>query len=93
MNHLALIKKGRNKKDLIHKAELVFASKPSHTNPAELNTRLITQKAKRKNLHNAELHLATKCTKTSSAYLNSRLAAKRAHERRLHEAQIISMIK
>ena len=92
MNHLALIRKGRNKKDLIHKAELLLASKPSHTNPAELNIRLVTQ-TKRKNLHKAELHMATRCTRTSSAYLNSRLAAKRAHERRLHKAQIISMIK
>ena len=93
MNHLALIRKGCNKKNLIHKAELLLASKPSHTNPAELNIRLVSQKTKRKNLHQAELHMATRCSRTSSAYLNSRLAAKRAHERRLHEAQIISMIK
>ena len=93
MNHLALIRKVREKKDLIHKAELLLASKPSHTNPAELNIRLIRQNAKRKNLHQAELNMATKCTKTSSASLNSRLAGKRAHARRLHEAQIISMIK
>ena len=93
MNHLALIKKSRNKKDLIHKAELLLASKPSHANPAELNIRLRTQTTKRKNLHQAELNMATRCTKTSSAHLNGRLAAKRAHERRLHAAQIISMIK
>ena len=93
MNHLALIKKGHNKKDLIHKAELLLASKPSHTNPAELNIRLATQKTKRKNLHQAELCMARRCTKTSSASLNGRLAAKSAHKRRLHAAQIISMIK
>ena len=93
MNHLALIRKGRNKKDLIHKAELLLASKPSHTNPAELNIRLITQKTKRKNLHQAELHMAMRCNQTSSASLNGHLASKRDHERRLHAAQIISMIK
>ena len=93
MNHLALIRKGHNKKDLIHKAELLLASKPSHTNPSELNIRLITQNKKRKNLHQAELQMATRCTKISSASLNGRLAANRAHERRLHAAQIISMIK
>ena len=93
MNHLALIKKGQNKKDLIHKAELLLASKPSCTKPSDLNSRLIMQNKKRKNLHQAELNMATRCTRTSSAYLNSRLATKRAHERRLHEAQIISMIK
>ena len=93
MNHLALIRKGRNKKDLIHKAELLLASKPSQTNPAELNIRLVMQKTKRKNLHQAKLNIASRCTKTSSASLNSHLATKRAHERRLHAAQIISMIK
>ena len=93
MNHLALIKKGRNKKDLIHQAEMILASKPSHTNPVELNIRLISQKTKRKTLHQAELNMATRCMKTSSASLNSRLAIKKAHERRLHAAQIISMIK
>ena len=93
MNHLALIRKGRNKKDLIHKAELLLASKPSHTNPAELNIRLVTQKTKRKNLHQAELNMAIRCIKTSSASLNSHLAIKRSHERRLHAAQIISMVK
>ena len=93
MNHLALIRKGRNKRDLIHKAELILASKPSHTDPTELNIRLLTQKIKRKNLHQAELNMATRCTKTSSASLNVHLATKRAHERRLHAAQIISMIK
>ena len=93
MNHLALIRKGRNKKVLIHQAELLLASKPSHTNPAELNIRLISQNTKRKNLHQAELHMATRSNKTSSADLNGRLAAKKAHERRLHAARIISMIK
>ena len=93
MNHLALIRKGRNKKDLIHKAELLLASKPSRTNPAELNIRLIRQNAKGKNLHQAGLNMATRCAKTCSAYLNSRLAGKKSHERKLHAAQIISMIK
>jgi hypothetical protein len=93
MNHLALIKKSLSKKDLLHQAKLVLASKPSQTKSAELNIRLIEQNAKRKKLHHAEIQLASKCGGCSSALLNSRLADKATHAKRLHSAQIISMIK
>mgnify|MGYP004392159185 CR=1 FL=1 len=93
MNHLTMIRKSLSKKDLIHQAELVLASKPSQTKSAELNIRLIEQNAKRKKLHQAELHIASKSTCTSSALLNSRLALKRSHYKRLHSAQIISLTK
>ena len=93
MNHLPLIRKSLNKKESIHQAEMVLASKPSHSKTTELNIRLIEQKAKRKKLHQAELYLASQCSRTSSAELNSRLAKKRAHDKMLHLAQIISMTK
>ena len=89
MNHLALIKKSLSKKDLLHQAELVLASKPCKEKSAELNIRLIEQKAKRKKLHQLELLLASKSSKTSSAFLNSRLAEKASHSKRLHSAQMI----
>jgi len=41
MNHLPLIRKSLNKKDLIHQADFVLASKPSHIKSTELNIRLI----------------------------------------------------
>ena len=93
MNQLALIKKSLSKKNLLHQAELILASKPCKANSIELNIRLIEQNAKRKKLHQSELHLASKSSKTSSAFLNSLLAEKAAHCKRLHSAQMISMTK
>ena len=93
MNQLPLIKKSICRKDLLHQAQLVLASKPSHENSSELNSRLVEQNAKRKNLHQAELLLASKSSRISSAELNSRLAFKKAQTKRLHSAQIISLTK
>ena len=93
MNHLPLIRKSICRKDLLHQAQLILASKPSHQNSSELNSRLVEQNAKRKNLHQAELLLASKLRRISSAELNSRLAVKKAQAERLHSAQIISLTK
>ena len=93
MNHLPLIKKSLCKKDLLHQAELVLVSKPSHTKPSVLNSRLIGQIAKKKKLHKAELLLASQSRRTSSAQLNCRLAIKASQAKRLHSAQIISITK
>ena len=90
MNHLPLIRKSLCKKDLLHQAELLLASRPSHTKSSELNSRLIGEIAKRKKLHQAELLLASKSGECSPAKLNSRLAVKAAQAKRLHSAQIIS---
>ena len=93
MNHLPLIRKSLCKKDLLHQAELVLASKPSNTNSSELNLRLVEKNNKRKKLHQAELYIASKSARSSSALLNSHLAKKASHAKRLHLAQISSMIK
>ena len=93
MNQLPLIRKSICRKDLLHQAQLILASKPTHQNSSELNSRLVEQNAKRKNLHQAELLLASKSSRISSAELNSRLAFKKAQNKRLHSAQIISLTK
>ena len=93
MNHLPLIKKSLCKKDLLHQAELVLASKPSHVKSSELNSRLRGQIAKGKNLHQSELLLASRSGGCSSAQLNSRLAVKTAQAKRLHSAQMIAITK
>ena len=93
MNQLPLIRKSICRKDLLHQAELLLASKPSHRNSSELNSRLVEQKSKRKNLHQAELLLASKPSHKNSSELNSRLAFKKAQTKRLHSAQIISLTK
>ena len=93
MNQLPLIRKSICRKDLLHQAQLILASKPSHQNSSELNSRLVEQNAKRKNLHHAELLLASKSSRISSAELNSRLAFKKSQTKRLHSAQIISLTK
>ncbi len=90
MNHLPLIRKSLCKKDLLHQAELLLASRPSHTKSSELNSRLIGEIAKRKKLHQAELLLASKSGGCSPAKLNSRLAFKAAQAKRLHSVQILS---
>ncbi|ABX08529.1 Hypothetical protein P9211_05981 [Prochlorococcus marinus str. MIT 9211] len=91
--HLALIRKALSKRELLHQAELVLASKPERCSSAELNSRLIAQNAKKKKLHQVELFLASKPERCSSAELNSRLAVKRAQAKRLHSAQMISLRK
>tara|TARA_Y100001968_G_scaffold247996_1_gene232504 strand:- start:88 stop:480 length:393 start_codon:yes stop_codon:yes gene_type:complete len=93
MNHLPLIRNRLFKKNLLHQAELISASKPSHVKSSELNSRLIGQIAKKKKLHQAELLLASKSGGCSSAKLNSRLAIRTAQAKRLHSAQIISITK
>ena len=92
MNQLILIRKSLCKKNSLHNAELFFSSRPSHSKSAELNIRLLKQKAKRNAIHQSELNIASKST-SSSFELNSYLAKKREHEKRLHLAQITSMIK
>ena len=92
MNHLPLIRKSLCKKTSLHNAELFLSSRPSHSSSAELNIRLLKQKAKRKAIHQSELNLASKGS-TSSSCLNSHFARKREQEKRLHSAQIISMLK
>ena len=49
MNHLPLIRKSLCKKELLHQAELVLASKPSHANSSKLNLRLVEENIKKKN--------------------------------------------
>ena len=93
MNHLPLIRKSLCKKELLHQAELVLASKPSHANSSELNLRLVEENTKKKKLHQAELYIASMSARSSSALLNSHLARKAAHAKRLHLAQISSMKK
>ena len=93
MNNLLLIRKSLSKKDLLHQAELVLASKPSNTNSSELNLRLVEKNTKMKKRHQAELYIASKCARSSSSLLNSHLAKKTAHAKRLHLAQILSMKK
>tara|TARA_Y100001968_G_scaffold111256_1_gene100734 strand:+ start:1688 stop:1969 length:282 start_codon:yes stop_codon:yes gene_type:complete len=93
MNHLPLIRKSLCKKNLLHQAELVLASKPSNANSSELNLRLAEKNTKKKKLHQAELYIASKSARSSSALLNSHLARKASHAKRLHLAQIASMIK
>ena len=93
MNHLPLIKKSLCKKDLLHKAELVLAAKPSHVKSSELNSRLREQIAKAKKLHQAELLLASQSNGCSSAQLNCRLAVKTAQAKRLHSAQMLLITK
>jgi hypothetical protein len=92
MNHLPLIRKSLCKKNLLHKADLFFSSRPSHSSSTELNIRLLKQRAKRKATHHSEINLASKGS-TSSTNLNSHLAKKKMHEKRLHSAQIASMLK
>ena len=93
MNHLPLIRKKLCKKDLLHQAELLLASKPSQAKPAELNIRLIEKAKRRRKLHQAELLLASRSVGCSSAQLNSRLALKAIQSKRLHNAQIVSITK
>jgi hypothetical protein len=92
MNHLPLIRKNLCKKNSLHNAELFLSSRPSHSNPTDLNIRLLKQKAKKKVIHQSELNLASKST-SSSKKLNSHLARKKEHKQRLHSAQITSLIK
>ena len=93
MNHLPLIRKSLCKKELLHQAELVLASKPSHASSSELNLRLVEKNTKKKKLHQAELYIASMSARSSSALLNSHLARKAAHAKRLHLVQISSMKK
>ena len=92
MNYLPLIRKNMCKKHALHNAELFLSSRPSHSNPKELNIRLLQQNAKRKAIHQSELNLASKGS-SSSSKLNIYLAIKKEHEKRLHSAQITSMLK
>ena len=93
MNRLPLIKKSLCKKDLLHKAELILAAKPSFVKSSELNSRLRGQIARGKNLHQSELLLASRSGGCSAAQLNSRLAIKMAQAKRLHSAQMIAITK
>ena len=90
MNQLSLIKKSLCKKNSLHKAELFFFSRPSHSNSKELNIRLLKKREKRNAIHRSELNLASKSS-SSSTELNNHLANKRDYEKRLHSAQIISL--
>jgi len=92
MNHLPLIKKSLCKKNSLHNAEIFLSSRPSHSSPAELNIRLLKQKAKKRALHQSELNLASK-GRSISSLLNSHLAKRREQAKRLHSAQITSIIK
>ena len=92
MNHLPLIRKHLWKKNSLQNAELFLSSRPSHSSPAELNIRLLKQKAKKKAIHPSELNLACRGS-SSSTKLNSHLAKKREQEKRLHIAQIASMLR
>ena len=92
MNHLPLIRKSLCKKNSLRNAELFLASRPSHSKSAELNIRLLKQKAKKNALHKSELNIAAKSSSISSL-LNSHLAKRKEQEKKLHSAQIISMIK
>jgi len=92
MNHLPLIRKNLCKKNSLHNAELFLSSRPSHSNPSELNIRLLKQKSRSKALHDSELNIASK-GRSISAILNSHLAKRREQEKRLHSAQITSIVK
>ena len=92
MNHLPLIRKSLCKKNSLHNAELFLSSRPSHSNPTELNIQLLKQKAKRKAIHQSELNIASKGSSNSSK-LNIHFAKKKEHKKRLHSAQIASIQK
>ncbi len=92
MNHLPLIRKSLCKKNSLHNAELFLSSRPSHSSPSELNSRLLKQQAKKKAIHISELNLASK-GRSISSLLNSHLAKSREQAKRLHSAQITSITK